>query len=63
MIIQVNGLTYIQIWKHNIWTPYVLEQHKLGSVQWHATKIVSSLRDESYVYWSTDNTEFTILLI
>ena len=32
-----------------IWGPYyVLDQHKLESVQWHATKLVPPLRDESY---------------
>ena len=33
-----------------IWGPhYVLDQHKLEGVQWRATKLVSSLRDESYI--------------
>ena len=27
---------------------YVLDQRKLECVQWHATKLVPSLRDESY---------------
>ena len=33
-----------------IWGPhYVLDQHKLEDVQWRATKLVPSLRDESYI--------------
>ena len=33
-----------------IWGPhYVLDQCKLGGVQWHATKLIPSLRDKSYV--------------
>ena len=32
-----------------IWGPhFVLDQHKLEDVQWRATKLVPSLRDESY---------------
>ena len=33
-----------------IWGPcYVLDQRKLEGVQWHATKLVPSLRDRSYI--------------
>ena len=33
-----------------IWGPhYLLDQHKLEGIQWHATKLVLSLRDESYI--------------
>ena len=33
-----------------IWGPhYTLDQHKLESVQRRATKLVTSLRDESYI--------------
>ena len=33
-----------------IWGPHcVLDQRKLEGVQWHTTKVVPSLRDESYV--------------
>ena len=41
--------TYIRIWKC-IWGPhYVLDQRKLEGVQRHATKLVPSLRNESYI--------------
>ena len=33
------------IWGHH----YVLDQHKLEGVQWCATKLTSSLKDESYI--------------
>ena len=39
-----------------IWGPhYVLDQRKLVNegVQWHATKLIPSLRDESYIGWLT----------
>ena len=49
MIIQVNGSTYIRIWKHNLGTPLLLDQRKLEGVQQRATKLVPSLRDESYI--------------
>ena len=33
-----------------IWGPhYLLDQCKLEGVQWHATKLIPSLRDESYI--------------
>ena len=40
---------YTRIWKL-IWGPhYVLHKRQLKGVQWHATKLVPSLRDESYI--------------
>ena len=40
---------YIRIWKL-IWGPhYVLDQRQLKGVQRHATKLVPSLRVESYI--------------
>ena len=37
------------ILEYGIVAHYLLNQHKLEGIQWRATKLVLSLRDESYI--------------
>ena len=64
ILIWMNIYCYIWLYKSVVWpileygsiilgSHYVLDQYKLEGVQWCATKLASSLRDGSYINWST----------